>query len=982
MRIFIIISLGFYFLTFASCKTTSEQTALVQQEDLTKYVNTLIGTKPWSGKIQLASHELAEGHTYPGVCPPFAMTEWSPQTTTGAIPYWYEEGEEARIQGFRATHYPSGAVMAEYGSFTLFPATGKVVTDPEERASWFDHKTETAKPHYYSVFLDDHNIKAEVTATSRAGFLQFTFPESDSSYVLLDFYEDKGQVEINAEKNEITGYSLSKGLGSPENFACYFVVQFDKEFESYKTFDNGGDGNRNIGCVTFKTFINEIVKLKVGTSFISIEQARKNLDAEIPHWDFNKTCELIKQAWNKELNKIQIEGGSEDDKTIFYTSLYHALLLPREFSEQGRYYSPYDGKIHDGVSFTDYSLWDTYRAEHPLLIFLVPDKVNLMVQSLLNTYDEGGWIPKWPNPGYSNVMMGTHADALIADAYIKGLRDYDVDKAWEAMVKNANEPGTGLYAARLGVEDYNYYGFVPGDKFGECVARTLEFAYDDFCLAQMAKAMGNDADYKEYIKRANYYKNVLDPETKNVRGKSSNGCWMDVDDNTISVWAGYTAHSLKVYKWNHTFLAPHDVEGLIEFFDGEQNFINALDTLFEKEYYYVGDEFSMHAPYLYNYAGAPWKTQKLVRQIMRDYFTNEPGGLCGNDDCGQLSSWYIFGAMGFYPVAPGDDYYTIGSPMFDKISMNLPDGKQFCVTAENMSDQNVYIQSATLNGENFTKSYLLHEQIINGGHLHFVMGDKPNKDWGTNKGDIPTSSIDSYNYLPGPGIRSESTTFTDSLVVSLESSLEVSEIYYVFGDSMPSNLSRRYEKPIVLSSSCKIKAIAYKEGLEASKVMVADFHQRPKGRSVKLHTSYSEKYTGGGPEGLIDYQWGNYYFKSKKWQGYEYVDFHAVIDLGSTQSIEKLEASFLQDRNNWISYPKEVSYYSSTDGKNFELVGVVKFDNKIEQSGIPEIKAFTVNKSLNARYIKVIAKNQQRNPSWHAQAGEKCWLFIDEILIE
>jgi len=977
-----IVGLIIFLLTLTSCNSSSDKKEQVIQKDLTEYVNTLIGTKPWSGNIQLAAHELPEGHTYPGVCTPFAMTEWTPQTSTGAIPYWYEEGEEAKIQGFRASHYPSGAVMSEYGSFSLFPVTGKPVIDPGERASWFNHESETAKPHYYSVYLDDYNVKAEITATSRAGFLQFTFPEYDSSYVLLDFFNGKGKVEINPDQKEITGYSTSKGLGTPENFACYFVVQFEKEFENYQVLTEGAENDPNAGWVSFKTIKDEIVKTKVGTSFISIEQARKNLMHEIPGWSFDDVCSQTKEQWNEELNKIQIEGGSEDDKTIFYTAMYHALLLPREFSEQGRYYSPYDGEIHDGISYTDYSLWDTYRAEHPLLIFIVPDKVTLMIQSLLNSYDEGGWIPKWPNPGYSNVMMGTHADVLIADAYIKGLRDYDADKAWEAMEKNANMPGTGLYAARVGVEDYNYFGYVPGDKHGECIARTLEFAYDDFCLAQMAKAMGKDKDYKEYIKRANYYKNVLEPETRNVRGKNANGCWMDKNDNTISVWAGVTDRSLEVYKWNHTFLAPHDVEGLIKFFGGKQEFNNALDTLFNNEYYYVGDEFSMHAPYLYNYAGMPWKTQKLVRKILSDYFTNDPGGLCGNDDCGQLSSWYIFGAMGFYPVAPSDDYYTIGSPVFEKITLNLPNGKQFKVTAGNISDQNAYIQSATLNGDVFTKSYILHDQIMKGGHLHFVMGDQPNKDWGSKKHDIPASSIESYNFLPGPGIKSESTTFKDSLTVYLESVVEGSEIYYTLDGSAPTKQSNLYKEPLILTDYTKIKAVTYKSDIQPSVIMEAEFFKLPTGRSIKLLSAYSEKYTGGGAEGLIDYQWGNYFFKSKKWQGYEVDDLHAIIDLGTLQPIEKIEASFLQDRNNWISYPKEVSYYGSSDGKTFDLIGIVEFDNNIEQSGIPEIKTFTVTKSLTTRYIKVIANNQQRNPSWHAQAGEKCWLFVDEIFIE
>lgn len=953
-----------------------------QEKSNIDFVNTLIGTKPWSGKIQLAGPELAEGHTYPGVGPPFAMTEWTPQTTTGAIPYWYEEGEKAKIQGFRASHYPSGAVMAEYGSLTVFPATGKPEVDPEKRASWFDHATEIAKPYFYSVFLHDYQIEAKLTATSRVGFLKFKFPESDSSFILIDFFKDGGIIQIDSENKEIYGYSLAKGLGTPDNFACYFVAQFEKEFDGSKIIRYKDEDKTKAAWVGFKTKKDELIKVKTGTSFISIEQARNNLSNEIPGWDFDKTKKQTKAAWSKELKKIQVEGGSKADKTIFYTSLYHALLLPREFSEQGKYYSPFDGEIHEGVSFTDYSLWDTYRAEHPLLLFLVPDKVNLMISSLLNSYDEGGWIPKWPNPGYSNVMMGTHADALITDAFVKGVRDYDVNKAYEAMIKNANKPGTGLYAARVGIKDYDYYGFVPGDKYGESVARTLEFAYDDFCIAQMAKALNKENDYRKYIKRANYYKNVLDPQTKNVRGKSSNGAWMDVDDKSISVWAGYTNQSLEIYKWNHTFLAPHDVDGLIKFFGGNEGFINALDTLFHKEYYYVGDEFSMHAPYLYNYAGAAWKTQRLVREILNDYFTEKPDGLCGNDDCGQLSSWYVFGAIGFYPVAPGDDYYTIGSPLFEKITMKLPNRKTFIVTTENNSPENVYIQSATLNNMEFKKSFITHNQIMEGGNLHFVMGDRPNKKWGTGKDDVPVSSIESFDYLPVPYLKNGSPSFYDSSIVELGIPAENSKLYYTFDGNEPTEQDNIYNKPLIIKNNCILKARAFKKGLTPSAVIEIGFHKIPKGRSVSLLTNHSEKYPGGGANGLIDYKRGNYFFKSTCWQGYEAEDMGAVIDLGSKQPVNKIGVGFLQDISNWIFLPKEVEFYSSIDGINFELIETVKYCIDKKQQASLEVKNFEISTDLNTRYIKVFANATKFCPLWHDFKGEKSWLFVDEIIVE
>lgn len=861
------------------CESNGNKESTSSTQDYLQHVDTRIGTEKWSGKSTLSQAELPQGHVYPGVGEPFAMTQITPQTTKKDIPYWWEH---EKIQGFRSTHYPNGASMSEYGPLTIMPMVGDLKITAEERASTFNHADEIAKPHYYSVILDDYNIKAELTAVAKAKFLQFTYPESDESHIIIDNPVAHGYFRVNPEKNEIEGFTDNTGRAGNKGytgreFASYFVAKFSKPFNSFaivpkpdvtktsllfpdgfigafynninlsgtptvtrtddtihfewsgspavginsdqfsakyigklvakqsgihsfyvtsddgvrlfideklvidswynrgattdaysvsleeaKTynikieyFDNGGSATLKFGCappaihtpeqislmatkgaeatavhVTFKTTENEKVQVKIGTSFINIEQARKNLNTEINHWNFEKTAEETKAKWNQALSKIKIEA-SETDQKIFYTALQRCMLLPRNITEDGYHYSAFNGKVMPGVMYTDFSLWDTFRSEHPLLILLEPERVSVMIEALLNSYDEGGWIPKWPSPGYSNIMHGTHGDAVIADAYVKGIRGYDADKAFEAMMKNATTKSTGRYVARHGILDYKKLGYVPTDKYGESAIRTMEFAYDDYCIAQMAKSMGKNDIYNEFMERALYYKNMLDSETKLVRGRNADGSWRDAKDPSISGWAYGSDKDRENYFRNITLFAPQDVQGLANFMGGDDKLIAYLDHFFSNDFYYVGDEYSMHSPYLYNYVGAPWKTQKLIRKLINDNFEDTPGGLPGNEDCGQMSSWYIFGAMGFYPTCPGSPTYQIGSPAFNKVSINLANDKVFTIIANNNSKENVYIQSATLNGEPYTKSWIHHDAIMSGSTLVFEMGPKPNKNWGT-----------------------------------------------------------------------------------------------------------------------------------------------------------------------------------------------------------------------------------------------------------
>lgn len=841
------------------------------------HVDTRVGTAPSIADITVTEVEEPLGYVSPIVGNPSALTHWTPQTAkwtdrviTVPVPYWYDQ---KKIQGFRGTRYPNGAVVGDWGPMSLMPFTGEVKIDADERASRFSHDTEIAKPHYYSVQLDDYNIKTEFTAASKTGFFQFTFPESESSSVVFDGVYVPGFYKVIPERNEIEGYTVIAG-----HFKNHFVAKFNKKFEAYNvdllpkvvdadlvpdgfkaayynndklegepdvfvtysklnynwlkapaegvkddffsarytgtlvarhsgehTFElttkdgtrmyindemvidqweyratgtniykmnltkgqkydirieyydgssttemhlrcaepvppdpdlgpqmalKGADGNAVY--VTFATKDQEKVKMKVGTSLIDLEQARANMEEEFHHFDFNKAVAKSADVWERELNRIQVEGV-DADKAIFYTALTKCFINPRDLSEEGRYFSPFDFQVHEGIMYTDLSLWDTFRSLHPLWVILKPQETTDVINGMLNTYQQGGWLPKWPNPWYRSIMMGTHADAVIADAYVKGIRGFDTDLAFEAMLKNATEKGNRGFSGRVGIEYFNEIGYVPTDIFGfygEPVARTLEFSYDDYCIAQMAKALGKHDHYDDFMQRSKRYINVLDKETGLVRGKKLNGEWLPPFDKSISVWAQGTDHDTEVYYRNHTLLVPHDIPGLSHFMGGDDKLIEYLDDFFEKDMYYVGDEFSMHAPYMYNSLGTPWKTQKVVRDMLAKYFFDDVGGLPGNDDCGQVSSWYVFGAMGFYPALPGTPFYEICSPIFDKVQISVGKGKVFTVIANNNSKQNAYIQSATLNGEPYYSSQLHHDVIVNGGELVFEMGPEPNEEWG------------------------------------------------------------------------------------------------------------------------------------------------------------------------------------------------------------------------------------------------------------
>ncbi|MFN2453366.1 MAG: GH92 family glycosyl hydrolase [Pyrinomonadaceae bacterium] len=702
------------------------------------------------------------GGMIPGVTTPFGMTHWTAMTRENKISVYSYNYKDTTIQGFLGTHQPA-IWMGDYGYVSVMPSTGELKT---ARKLPFRHQGELSTPYYYAVQMNDAGrpLKTEMTATTRAGFLKFTFPASQTSHIVVTASRSKqfkGFVEINPKNQEITGYNadrMSAELGPPlPNFKGYFVIQFSKPFTSSGTWEDDQvhsgstqqDGNHIGGYVTFPTTQGEAVGVKIGTSFISIKQARYNLEKEIPDWNFDRVKAEGRRVWSQQIGKINIQGGTKDDRVNFYTAMYHTLLFPRIFSEYGRYYSAFDDKVHNGVSYNDYSLWDTFRAEHPLLILTQPDKVPDMITSLLQMYDEGGWLPKWPNPTYSNIMIGTHADSVIADAYVKGIRGFDLKKAYAAAYKDAMTPPDGdatnrwldrapwtAFEARGGLTWYKSLGYVPQDKTDESVSRTLEFAYDDFCVAQLAQAVGKKDDFEMFMERSRNYRNLYDPVSGFMRPKKADGTWDEVS------WAsredrkpGFTEGS----PWTYLFCEMQDIPGMIALTGGERKFAAKLDENFAGGHYRHDNEPGHHYTYLYDYCNQPWKTQKQVRETMASKYHNSPDGLSGNDDCGQMSAWYIFSAMGFYPVTPGSTVYAIGSPLFQKatIMLDKPYRKgTFTVIARNQSPRNKYIQSATLNGKPLTKPFINHADIVSGSTLVFVMGAQPNKSWGVRKNAV------------------------------------------------------------------------------------------------------------------------------------------------------------------------------------------------------------------------------------------------------
>lgn len=966
-----------------------------KKDRITRYVDPLIGTD-------------AHGHVYPGAAVPFGMVQLSPDTRIdswdGCSGYHYSD---STIMGFSHTHL-SGTGVGDYGDIRLMPTTGAIITEPgtEENPetgyrSRFRHETETAAAGYYSVSLDDYNIRAELTVTPRAGFHCYTFPAADQANIIIDLTEGVTSDKVLELWIEIISDTEIQGLrrtsGWAENQYVFFNAEFSKPFKRYGLLKDGieqslqkrVEGKNIKAWLTFATEADEQVKVKVGISAVSAENARMNRQEEIPGWNFEKIRRKANNLWHDELKKIKVDtdNASMENLRVFYTALYHALLNPNLYSDVDGSYRGHDNKIHKTTGSTNYytvfSLWDTYRAAHPLLSILEEERTSDFVRTMLLQYQQGGLLPVWElAANETNCMIGYHAVSVIADAYAKGIRGYDTELTLEACVTSAMQD-------QFGLKWYKELGYIPSDKESESVSKTLEYAYDDWCIAQMAKDLGKQDVYETFIQRAQNYKNVYDPQTKFMRAKL-NGMWFSPFD-AHEVNFNYT----EANSWQYSFYAPQDISGLMQLMGGPEILATQLDSLFSAPeettgrhqsditgligQYAHGNEPSHHAAYLYNYCGQPWKTQALVRKIMGKLYTHQPDGLCGNEDCGQMSAWYVMSAMGFYPVTPGSNVYAIGSPAFASMTLYLENGKNLVIESANFSDKNMYIQTATLNGEVLPNSYLTHQQIMEGGYLRFEMGAAPNKAWGCSTNEIPVSSIDTLLITPVPFIAEGTSVFYDAQQVALGCADTTAVIYFSTDTTWK---MKKYETPFRVSENTILRAYAEAKGKMRSYATISRMMKIEKGRTITLKSAYANQYNAGGDMALIDYQRGGADFRTGRWQGYYGVDLEAIVDLGKSQNIQSISMGFLQDINAWIFMPQQVDFYSSTDGRSWRLIA--KVETPVEATDWePQTTDFAAKTNgTKGRYIKVVAHNIGQCPAWHKGAGDPAWIFADEIVVE
>lgn len=739
------------------------QQTMGNQSSLVEFVNPLVGTD--------SDHALSNGNTYPAIALPWGMNFWTPQTNRmgNGWAYMYDD---VKLRGFKQTHQPSPWI-GDYAAFSLFPETGKLIIDENKRASWYSHKAEIAKPHYYRAYLADYDVVTEITPTERAAQFRFTFPESDQAHVLIDAFNEGSMVKISKAEKKITGYCRNNSSGVPENFHNYFVIIFDKEFSEIATWkdsilsqgSNEAEGKHVMAILSFKTKKGEQVHARIASSFISPEQAQLNLDREIGKFTFDQTKANAEAAWNKELTRTKAEGGTVDQNRTFYTALYRTMLFPRKFYELDAnnkvvHYSPYNGKVLPGYMFTDNGFWDTFRAVFPYFTLMHPTLSSHLMEGLVNTYNESGWLPEWASPGHRDCMIGSNSAVNIADAYLKGIRGFDISKLYEAIQKNTENEGPIHSVGRYGVKYYNKMGYIPYNVgINENAARTLEYSFADWCIWKLAKDLGRPKEeINRFSKRAMNYQNVFDKSVNFMRGRNEDGSFQT--PFRPDKWGdAFTEGS----SWHWTWCVFHDPQGLANLFGGRQKMADRLDEMFvaaptfDFSYYGVqiheitemlianmgqyahGNQPVQHAIYLYDYLGQPWKAQYWTRQVMDKLYNPNPDGLCGDEDNGQTSAWYVFSTMGFYPVAPGTGEYALGSPLFKKMTLTLENGKKLEISAPNNNAENVYINKITRNRIVYEKNYLSHSDLMNGGKLQFEMTKVPNKTRGTSPDSFPYS---------------------------------------------------------------------------------------------------------------------------------------------------------------------------------------------------------------------------------------------------
>jgi len=971
--------LSLLLLSLHSCDFNNEPiTEANAAKPLTDYVNPFIGTG-------------GHGHTYPGASMPFGMMQLSPDTRLdgwdGCSGYHYSD---AAIYGFSHTHL-SGTGVSDYGDILLMPTNKAILNNgadgKEGYSSTFSHEKETASPGFYSVHLEDTDIDVELTVSKRSGMHRYQFPDSLNQFVILDLEHRDKLLEYDLQiesATEISGKRFSSAWASKQ--MLFYYIKTSHPIKKWRRFYEVAPKKE---AIEFENPKNEPVTIKIGISAVDVAGAKRNLEEELGDKPFEQVRKEATAAWEKELSKIVVEDDDEEKVVTFYTALYHTMLAPNLYQDVDGRYRGMDLEIHQTTDFeyyTVFSLWDTYRAAHPLYTIIDQKRTNDFINTFTAKYDEGGILPIWDLSGnYTGCMIGYHAVPVIADAYMKGITGYDTAKAFEAMKHSAMQD-------KLGLESYKNYGFIPVEKESESVSKTLEYAYDDWTIAQMAKSLGKMDDYETFIKRAQNYKNLFNPETGFFQGRFRNTWFAPFDPFEVNF--NYT----EANAWQYSLYAPQDISGHMALMGGKDHYEAHLDELFTAEaatsgrdqaditgligQYAHGNEPSHHMAYLYNYVGKPHKTQEKVHEILTTLYSNAPDGISGNEDCGQMSAWYVLSSLGFYPVTPASNEYVIGSPLFKKATLHFENGTSLTIKKEGEGN---YIHGMSMdrkranygNKRPHNKSFITHEDLMAGGQWIFEMSTEPSL-WGSAIQNRPKTNIEHHAIVTPPFIGSGAISFPGTTEVALATISPQSNIFYALKDQK----FQRYNKPFSIDDSNVLRTYAAIKGVR-SDTIETQFYKYDANRSITLNYEYANEYSAGGNDALIDGIRGTTDFRSGAWQGIKNEDMGVFIDLGSIKTVNEISLNFLKDQRSWIFYPTNVSIDLLDENKRV----IAQTSMNLPETGKEEVseiyEASFSFESKKARYLKVNAKNYGLLPQWHLGYPYKgtAWIFVDEISI-